>query len=85
MPDAPQWDGKIHRPAKAGKGFRWDTAGGAPRRVQSRERHQRYTTAQDEAELEAAEWANRPWRVKVTVTIVECLLWPFKVIGRFTG
>jgi hypothetical protein len=29
MPDAPQWGGKIFRPAKAGKGFRWETADGA--------------------------------------------------------
>ena len=40
MPDAPQWDGKIHRPAKLGEGFRWDTADGAQRRAQI-ERHRR--------------------------------------------
>jgi hypothetical protein len=31
MPDAAQWDGKIHRRAKAGEGFRWGTADGAQR------------------------------------------------------
>jgi hypothetical protein len=40
MPDAPQWDGKIHKPAKPGEGFRWDTADGAQRRAQI-QRHRR--------------------------------------------
>jgi hypothetical protein len=82
MPDAPQWDGKIHRPAKAGEGFRWGTADGAQRRAQIQKRRRRYAAARDEAALEATEWANRPWRVKLTATIFECLLWPFKVISR---
>jgi hypothetical protein len=38
MPDAPQRDGKIYRPANPGEGFRWDTADGAQRRAQI-ERH----------------------------------------------
>ena len=77
MADASPWDGKIYRPAKAGEGFRWGTADDAQRRAQSRERRRRYTTARDEAELEGTEWANTPRRVKVTVMVVECLLWPF--------
>jgi hypothetical protein len=40
MPDTPQWDGKIHKPAKPGEGFRWDTADGAQRRAEI-ERHRR--------------------------------------------
>lgn len=54
-------DGKIYRPAKAGEGFRWDTADGAQRRVQIKARRRRYAEgARREAELEAAEWASRP-------------------------
>ena len=83
MPDAPQWDGKIHRPAKAGEGFRWDTADGAQRRAQIQRRRGRYAGARREAELEAAEWKLSPWRVKLIATFVECLLWPFKALGLY--
>ena len=84
MPDAPQWDGKIHRPAKPGEGFRWDTADGAQRGAQIRERRARYSEALRKAELEAAMLASRPWHVKVTAMIAECLLWPFKKLGLYS-
>jgi hypothetical protein len=84
MPDAPQWDGKIFRPAKAGKGFRWETADGAQRRAQIRKRRARYSEARHEAEFEDAMLATRPWHVKVTATITECLLWPFKMLGLYS-
>jgi hypothetical protein len=84
MPDAPKWDGKIHRPAKAGEGFRWDTADGAQRRAQIKRRRRRYAEARREAELERAEWELSPWRVKLTVTVVESLLWSFKKLGLYS-
>jgi hypothetical protein len=55
MADAPQWDSKIYRPAKAGEGFRWGTADGAQRRAQIQKRRRRYAAARDEAEVEAVE------------------------------
>ena len=78
MADAPQWDGKIYRQAKPGEGFRWDTADGAQRRAQIERRRRRYSDARREAELEAAMSANAPWYVKLTGTMVDCLLWPFE-------
>ena len=66
MPDAPQWDGKIHRPAKAGEGFRWDTADGAQRRAQM-ERHRRraaqkrYEEEQDRVEVKQPTLVGRIW------------------------
>ena len=75
---------KIHRPAKPGEGFRWDTADGAQRRAQIGERRRRYADARRDAELEAAERANAPWYLKVTGTIVDCLLWPFKKLGLYS-
>jgi hypothetical protein len=83
MSDAPQWDGKIYRPAKAGEGFRWGTADGAQRRAEIQKRRRRYAAARDEAEVEAVEWASRPWHVKLTAAIVECLLWPFKALAMY--
>jgi hypothetical protein len=44
---------------------------------------QRYSPAWREAKLEAEEWKRRPLRVKVSAILVECLLWPLRVIGRF--
>ena len=34
--DPMKWDGKAYRPAKAGEGFRWDTADGAQRKPSMR-------------------------------------------------
>jgi hypothetical protein len=84
MADSPRWDGKIYKQAKPGEGFRWDTADGAQRREQIR-RRQRYSPAWREAKLEAEEWKRRPLRVKLSAILIECLLWPLKVIGRFSG
>jgi hypothetical protein len=81
MADDPQWDGKIYRPAKPGEGFRWDTADGAQRRAQIRERRRRYAEARDADELDRLQWAVTPWPARVIVHIVEGLLWPFKVLG----
>ena len=85
MADAPQWDGKIYKQAKPGEGFRWDTADGAQRREQIGRQRKRYSAAWREAKLEAEEWPRRPFRVKVSAILIECLLWPLKVIGRFRG
>ena len=85
MADAPQWDGKVYKRAKPGEGFRWDSADGAQRREQIGRQRQRYSPAWREAKLEAEEWKRRPLRVKLSAILIECLLWPLKVIGRFSG
>jgi hypothetical protein len=33
-------------------------------------------------DLEATEWANRPWHVKLTAMIIGCLLRPLKAVSR---
>ena len=40
--DPMKWDGKVYRPAKAGEGFRWDTADGAQRKAQNARRRKKY-------------------------------------------
>jgi hypothetical protein len=91
MADAPQWDGKIYRPAKPGEGFRWDTADGAQRRAQIARQRRSYSQrwleeernrARDADELDRLQWAVTPWPARVIVHIVEGLLWPFKMLGR---
>jgi hypothetical protein len=60
MPDAPQWDGKIYRPAKPGEGFRWDTADGAQRRAQIARQRGRCAQRRLEEERDSAELAREP-------------------------
>lgn len=66
MPDAPQWDGKLHRRAKAGEGFRWDTADGAQRRAQiernrRRAAQRRYEEEPDRVEVKEPTLIGRIW------------------------
>jgi hypothetical protein len=91
MPDTPQWDGKIYRPAKPGEGFRWDTADGAQRRAQMARRRRSYAqrrleekrySVRDADELDRLQWAVTPWPARVIVCMVEGPLWPFKMLGR---
>jgi hypothetical protein len=64
MPDAPQWDGKIYRPAKPGEGFRWDTADGAQRRAQIARQRARYAQRWPEEEGDSAELNQEPSLVR---------------------
>ena len=62
----PYWDGKIHRPAKAGEGFRWDTADGAQRREQIERHHRRaaqtrYEEERDRVEVKEPTFIGRIW------------------------
>lgn len=72
-PDAPQWDGRVYRPAKPGEGFRWDTADGAQRRAQIARQRRRY--AQEEGERANARDADELDRLQWAVTP-----WPARVI-----
>src|ERR1700761_9029362 len=40
--DPMKWDGNVYRAAKAGEGFRWDTADGAQRKAQNARRRKKY-------------------------------------------
>jgi hypothetical protein len=91
MSDAPQWDGKIYRPAKPGEGSagiqpmvlkdRYRVHAGVEATPQRRREEERYSV-RDADELDRLQWAVTPSLTQVIVCIVEGLLWPFKMLGR---
>jgi hypothetical protein len=56
-----KWDGKVYRPAKAGEGFRWDTADGAQRRAQNAGRRKKYAQMRAEEDRDGVE-RNPKWK-----------------------
>jgi hypothetical protein len=49
-PDMKKWDGKIYRPAKAGEGYRSDTADATLRRAHDARRREKYPQMRAEEE-----------------------------------
>jgi hypothetical protein len=61
MSKPPRWDGKVYRQAKAGEGYRNDTADAALRRAHAARRRKKY--AQMRAEEERDGFERKPkWR-----------------------
>jgi hypothetical protein len=65
----PVWDGKIHKRAKFGDPFDWDTAKGAQRRQQTARRRRKWAEQ------------DRRWREQQEAERPPQLRWPFRIIS----
>jgi hypothetical protein len=85
MADGPRWDGKVYKAVKFGDPFDWRTAEGQQRAARIREWRRTRDDARSADELDRLQWGMTPWPVKVIVTVIEGLLWPFKTFKRMRG